>query len=127
MFRREGTPGMRVTDMKQGVKRQEWQEKIMECRSSGESVRKRCAEHHVCPATYYRWEREILGRVQKGERTDRALVAAAPEFTEVSCAGKSVGSGQAVMTVRMDGVAVDIYAGVREEELQAVWRVVKQC
>ncbi len=113
--------------MKHGAKWQEWQEKIMECRSSGESVRKWCAEHQVCLATYYRWEREILGRVRKGERTGRALVAAAPEFAEVSSAGKSGGSGQVVMTVRMDGIAVDIYAGAREEELEAVWRVVKQC
>jgi len=56
---------MTVMEWKHAAKRQEWQEKIMECRNSGEPVRKWCAQRQVCVSTYYRWEREIFGRNEK--------------------------------------------------------------
>lgn len=118
---------MTVTELKHAAKRQEWQEKILECRNSGETVRKWCAQRQVCESTYYRWEREIFGGIQKGGEKSTALVVPAPEFTEVSSMVKSGGSGRAVMTVRKDGLAVDIYAGAQEEELRAMCRVLKLC
>ncbi len=118
---------MTVTELKHAAKRQEWQEKIMECRNSGEPVRKWCEQRQVCVSTYYRWEREIFGGIQKKEDKGNAIAVAAPEFTEVSGIEQSCGAGRAVMTVRKGGLAVDIYAGAQEEELRAMCRVLKLC
>ena len=41
-----------------------WKERVQECRSSGQSVKEWCAGHGISTATYYRWEREVLGRVK---------------------------------------------------------------
>lgn len=118
---------MTVTEMKHAAKRQEWQERIMECRSSGEPVQRWCAEHQVCTTTYYRWEREIFGRLQKKEGTVKSLVAVGPEFTEISAVARRGAGGQVVMTVRIGGIAVDIYAGAGAGEIEAVCRALKQC
>ncbi len=118
---------MTATGMKYAAKRQEWQEKIKECRDSGESVRKWCAQRRVSVSTYYRWEREIFGREQKEGDNSNASAVTAPEFMEVSGIKQSCGAGRAVMTVRKGGLAVDIYAGAQEEELRAMCRVLKLC
>ncbi len=118
---------MTVTELKHAAKRQEWREKIMECRNSGEPVRKWCGQRQVSVSTYYRWEREIFGGIQKEGDNGQALAVAAPEFTEVSGIEQSGGTGRTVMTVRMGRLAVDIYAGAQEEELRAMCRVLKLC
>ncbi len=118
---------MTVTELKHAAKREEWQEKIMECRNSGEPVRKWCAQRQVSASTYYRWEREIFGGIQKEEDHDNALAETAPEFMEVSGIEQRDRTGRTVMTVRKGGLAVDIYAGAQEEELRAMCRVLKLC
>ncbi len=118
---------MTVTEVKHAAKRQEWQERIMECRSSGEPVQRWCAEHQVCTTTYYRWEREIFGRFQKKEGMSKSLVAAGPEFTEISGTAQREAGGRVVMTVRIEGIAVDIYAGAGAGEIEAMCRALKQC
>ncbi len=99
----------------------------MECRSSGDPVQRWCAEHQVCTTTYYRWEREIFGRLQKKEGMSKTLVAAGPEFTEISSIAQKEAGGRVVMTVRIGGIAVDIYAGAGAGEIEAMCRVLKQC
>ena len=54
---------MTVLEVKHQGKLREWQERIIECRSSGKPVKAWCQEQGVSAATYYRWEREIFGRV----------------------------------------------------------------
>ncbi len=118
---------MTVTKIKHAAKRQEWQEKIKECRSSGEPVQKWCAEHQTSTATYYRWEREILGRVGRKGKGNQALVETAPEFAEIQAVRSCNERGQAIMTLRTGTVEVDIYAGAGADEIEAVCRVLKQC
>ena len=58
---------MTVLEVKHQGKLQEWQERIIECRSSGKPVKVWCQEQGVSATTYYRWEREIFGRVGQGK------------------------------------------------------------
>ncbi len=76
---------------------------------------------------YYRWEREIFGRLQKKEGTGKSLVAAGPEFAEISGTAQREAGGRVVMTVRIVGIAVDIYAGAGSGEIEAMYRALKQC
>ena len=116
---------MTVTEIKHAAKRQEWQERIMECRSSGESVKRWCAERQICTTTYYRWEREIFGQLVKKEKGNQALAVA--EFAAVPATAPRGASGQAIITLRTGAAEADIYAGAGEREIEAVLRALKLC
>ena len=65
---------MNVNDAKHQARLAEWKMLIAQCRSSGLSVKQWCAENGRDPSTYYRWEREIFGRIRNGSgRKSEAL------------------------------------------------------
>jgi len=57
---------MNVNDAKHQARLAEWKMLIAQCRSSGLPVKRWCAENGRDPSTYYRWEREIFGRIKNG-------------------------------------------------------------
>ena len=36
-----------------------WSQHVADCRSSGLSVNRWCAEHNIRPKTYYNWQKEV--------------------------------------------------------------------
>ena len=60
---------MNVNTVKHEAKLLEWKERVADCRSSGMSVKYWCKENGCSPKTYYRWEREILGKVRQITKT----------------------------------------------------------
>ncbi len=118
---------MRVTEIKHAAKRQEWQARIMECRNSGDTVRRWCAERQICRTTYDRWEREIFGGLEKKGKESQTLAVAAPEFAAVPAIKKCGTAGQVIMTLRTGTAEVDIYAGAGEREIGIVLQALKLC
>ena len=53
---------MSACELKRQAKLEHWRTQIIDCRSSGMSVKGWCAEHNISTKTYYRWEKEILRR-----------------------------------------------------------------
>ena len=51
---------MTIYDIQNAQKTPIWKQRIIECRSSGKSVKEWCKEHGLDFTTYYRWERKIL-------------------------------------------------------------------
>ena len=51
---------MTIYDVQNAQKTPIWKQRIIECRSSGMSVKEWCKEHGLDFTTYYRWERKIL-------------------------------------------------------------------
>ena len=49
---------MGACELKRQAKLEHWKMQIIDCRSSGMSVRGWCAEHNISTKTYYRWEKE---------------------------------------------------------------------
>ena len=56
---------MTIYDVQNAQKAPIWKQRIIECRSSGKSVKEWCKEHGLDFTTYYRWERKILGISEK--------------------------------------------------------------
>ena len=54
---------MTIYDVQNAQKAPIWKQRIIECRSSGMSVREWCKEHGLDFTTYYRWERKILASI----------------------------------------------------------------
>ena len=61
---------MNANQMKHAVSLAAWKERIVECRASGVPVRKWCEQNGHTPSTYYRWEREIFGRIEKSPQPE---------------------------------------------------------
>lgn len=51
---------MTIYDVQNAQKPPIWKQRIIECRSSGMSVKEWCKERGLDFTTYYRWERKIL-------------------------------------------------------------------
>ena len=51
---------MTIYDVQNAQKTPIWKQRIIECRSSGMSVKEWCKERGLDFTTYYRWERKIL-------------------------------------------------------------------
>ena len=69
---------MNVNDAKHQARLAEWKTLVVQCRSSGLPVKQWCAENGRDPSTYYRWEREIFGRIKNdsGKKTEELSPAA---------------------------------------------------
>ena len=120
---------MTVLEVKHQGKLKEWQERIMECRSSGESVKRWCREQGLSVTTYYRWEREIFGRVGRERGVADSVAVGAPEFAEVP-AVEAVHSGGGMETkirVHSGGMTVDIYRGADTEMIQTIIQALRSC
>ena len=54
---------MTIYDIQNAQKTPVWKQRILECRSSGKSVKEWCKEQGLDFTTYYRWERKILANI----------------------------------------------------------------
>lgn len=118
---------MTAVELKHQAKLQEWQERILECRSSGQTVRAWCRERGVSSTTYYQWEREIFGKAA-GAQKEQAMehVPGGAVFAEVAVP-KEGQQGIPTMTIRIDGMAVDIYPGADSDIVKAICEALKGC
>ena len=73
---------MNVNEAKHQAKLVEWKALITECRTSGQPVKRWCAENGRDTSTYYRWEHEIFGSIRKGsgKRVEALAPVARPEL-----------------------------------------------
>lgn len=97
-----------------------WRQRVVECRSSGLSVREWCAGQQISTKTYYRWEREILDLAGKQLAYREALPPepTVPAFAELPVVAQRT-SGAAA-TIHAGAVTVDIHAGASAEMISAI-------
>ena len=69
---------MTIYDIQNAQKAPIWKQRIIECRSSGKSVKEWCKEHSLDFTTYYRWERKILAQLIPTEEIPAADLSALP-------------------------------------------------
>ncbi len=68
----------------------EWSQRVADCRSSGLSVTRWCAEHSIKPKTYYNWQKKVFAAMlaqQQSELPDTCIWPFSP-------AGRAVITGQ---------------------------------
>ena len=58
---------MTIYEVQNAQKTPIWKQRIIECRSSGKSVKEWCKEQGLDFTTYYRWERKILTSIIPAE------------------------------------------------------------
>jgi hypothetical protein len=94
-----------------------WAEQVADCRSSGQSVTKWCAEHGVAKSTYYTRQRKLYDMAAK----------ASPDFFEVEMSSHEEENSHCIATISAGGIAVSIESGADEQTLTALLRALKSC
>ena len=46
-----------------------WSQRVADCRSSGLSVNRWCAEHDIKPKTYYNWQKKVFAAMIEQQKT----------------------------------------------------------
>ena len=96
----------------------EWAAKIADCRNSGIPVNRWCKENGVCEQTFYKWQRKLFAIAKAQQEV---------KFAEVTPVSPVESRGQAVVTIRAGGIAVDIHAGADKATVESVLRIMKLC
>ena len=71
---------MTIYEIQSARKAPIWKQRIIECRSSGMSVKEWCKEQGLDFTTYYRWERKILTSIIPAEDISGLPVPELPEL-----------------------------------------------
>ena len=69
---------VRIYEIPNAQKTPIWKQRILECRSSGKSVKEWCKEQGLDFTTYYRWERKILAHIIPAENYPASDLPALP-------------------------------------------------
>ena len=112
-------------ELRQEAQLMDWREKVMECRSSGMSVKKWCEERRIDRKTYYRWRKKILAKAsQQLAVREQANI---PAFIEVQEEPRSERARESAVTAQLYTALgkLDIYAGADLETLRAVLEALK--
>ena len=109
-----------------------WSQRVAECRSSGLSVNRWCAEHDIKPKTYYNWQKKVfaamieqqkmLVEVAETQSHFAELPAPMPESTSVP-AEEPIQKNRLVASIRVGNAALDVYEGANAEVVTVLCKV----
>ena len=103
----------RITEIKNKVSLKEWQQRILDCQSSGMSVKAWCQANGISTGSYYYHLRKIRESVLE----ENQLVALAPS-KPVSSSG---------IHIESDGITITLPETVSAEQLTTVLSALKSC
>ena len=105
----------------------EWSQRVADCRSSGLSVTRWCAEHSIKPKTYYNWQKKVFSAMLAQQQAE--LSETAPRFAELPPPGdeKQLTAAEKqkdlVASVRIRGASLDVYSGASAEIVSALCKI----
>ena len=75
---------MNSNSMKHAASLAEWKNRIIDCRASGLTVQVWCKKNGLNKSTYYRWEREIFGRMDQDANQASEMEAKGPTLVPIA-------------------------------------------
>jgi hypothetical protein len=100
---------------------QKWTQIVEECRNSGQTAVKWCAENNVNIKTYYYWQRKICNAVCN-ELAITNNVEKSPAFAEVMI---PVRSSEIAITLNLNNISLQIHNGADETVIAQTLRILK--
>ena len=96
----------------------EWSQRVAECRSSGLSVTRWCAEHDIKPKTYFNWQKKVFAAMIEQQRQQLE----APEEPEQIFAELPALSVQnnLIASVRIGEASLEVYSGANADVVAAL-------
>ena len=95
----------------------EWSQRVADCRSSGLSVTRWCAEHSIKPKTYYNWQKKVFAAMLEQQR--QMEEAREPERRFVELPAPSV-QNDLVATFRIGEASLEVYSGADADVVAAL-------
>jgi len=91
----------------------EWSQRVADCRSSGLSVTRWCAEHDIKPKTYFSWQKKVFTAMIEQQRQQlEEPQEAERRFAELPTPSMQ---NNVVATVRIGEASLDVYSGASAE------------
>lgn len=98
----------------------EWSRRVADCRSSGLSVTRWCAEHDIKPKTYFNWQKKVFAAMIEQQQLQReAPHESERRFAELPT---PVAKNNLVAAVRLGKASLEIYSGADAEVVAALCR-----
>lgn len=109
-----------------------WSQRVADCRSSGLSVNRWCAEHDIKPKTYYNWQKKVFAAMIEQQKTLAEVTETQPRFAELpepmSAQGTAIETELGpktglVASIRVGNASLDIYTGADAEIVATLCKV----
>jgi len=109
-----------------------WSQRVADCRSSGLSVNRWCAEHDIKPKTYYNWQKKVFAAMIEQQKTLVEMTETQSRFVELSApapepapppAAEPGQKNSLIASIRVGNASLDIYAGADAEVVATLCRV----
>ena len=104
------------------IRLQHWSQIVRACRSSGQTVKVWCEEHHINVKTYYHWQKRVCQATCRSlsVETEKSLEAVTsyqtPVFAEVA---QSLPQKENVaLTIEKNGLSIQIYDGAAVQTIE---------
>ncbi len=105
----------------------EWSQRVADCRGSGLSVTRWCAEHGIKPKTYYNWQKKVFAAMlaqQQSELSDTVpRFAELPPPTDEAQPTPAEKQTELVASVRIGNASMEVYSGASVEIVSALCKV----
>ncbi len=117
---------MGIQEIKQEARLREWQERIWECRNSGQPVRRWCSEHNISVQTYYRWEKRCItqaaGMADSSTAAVRLIKIAPESLPTARTPYPGTPTTPQSVTIRMGKVSIELLSGTDAEQIAQLVR-----
>ena len=109
-----------------------WSQRVADCRSSGLSVNRWCAEHDIRPKTYYNWQKKVFAAMIEQQKTLVEMTETQSRFAELPVPMSETASVPAeeliqknglVASIRVGNAALDVYEGANAEVVTVLCKV----
>ena len=109
-----------------------WSQRVAECRSSGLSVNRWCAEHDIKPKTYYNWQKKAFSAMIEQQKMMVEVRATQSRFAELPApmpesasvpAEEPIQKNGLAASIRVGNAALDVYEGANAEVVTALCKV----
>ena len=109
-----------------------WSQRVADCRSSGLSVNRWCAEHDIRPKTYYNWQKKVFAAMIEQQKTLVEMTETQSRFAELPVPMPETASVPAeeliqknglVASIRVGNAALDVYEGANAEVVTSLCKV----
>ena len=125
---------MTIRDVGQRQRLLEWSRKVADCRQSGLSVKRWCAENGTNVKSYYSWQKKVFeAMVEEQELRLEEIQSTETSFIELPAPQQAMQTYVAqtaaapIATVRSGTTSVDVYPGADPAVVAALCQVLKQC
>ena len=96
----------------------EWSHRVAECRNSGISVTRWCAEHDIKPKTYYNWQKKVFAAMIEQQR-QQLEEQQEPECRFAELPAPAV-QNDLIASVRIGEASLEVYSGADADVVAAL-------